>query len=127
MVCGGSLLGLGHWSLRFIGSQTNLISGAMMIVFLIIALLEANHSQAGSILLSKNEVPFFKASLFAGGLTIILLMLFFRSTDLNLWAMIIAQGIGNLYNNWKWPHEVYKLLNIKGRDFLNSISDLRSS
>ena len=67
-VIGGlGLLLLGVRTLNFIGSQTLLMPTLLIAIALIISLLENNHAIAGGILLSKNEVPFFKASLFAGG------------------------------------------------------------
>jgi len=116
-VCGIGLILLGDEILKLIGSKTLLLSKPMISVFLIISLLEANQSLAGTILLSKNEVPFFKASLVAGLITVLLLFILFENLEIKLWSAILAQGIANLlYNNWKWPHVVYKLLNVNLKD-----------
>ena len=114
---GMGLIALGEWALNSIGSQTPLIPNMMMLISIIISLLENNHAIAGGILLTKNEVPFFKAALFAGGITVLLLILLFKFTNLGLWAMIIAPGISQLiYQNWKWPYEVIKDLGINKKD-----------
>ena len=84
---------------------------------IIISFLENNHSIAGMILLSKNEVPFFKAALFSGAATILLLIVFFRITNFGLLTMILAPGIAQgVYQNWKWPIVVVKELKITSRD-----------
>jgi len=119
LICGIVLIFAGNWMLLLIKSRTELLSPLMICVVIVISFLENNHSVAGSILLSKNEVPFFKASLLSGVLTIALLFIFFRFTTLNVWAMIISPGIAQLYNNWKWPYEVQKQLNIKRKDIKN--------
>jgi O-antigen/teichoic acid export membrane protein len=118
---GLALLGLGEWALTFIGSKTHLIPSTIILVALIISLLENNHSIAGGILLSSNEVPFFKASLIAGATTIILLIIMFYFGHLGLWALILAPGIAHLYNNWRWPYEVIKQLNISKQDIKKMI------
>ena len=43
------------------------------------------------VLSTKNEIPFFKASLFAGGLMLILLFIFLRYTTLGIWSLILAR------------------------------------
>jgi O-antigen/teichoic acid export membrane protein len=117
-----ALIFIGQWALNLINSATPLIPSTMLIVALIILFLENNHAVAGGILLTKNEVPFFKASLFAGAITLILLFLLLQYTQLNLWAMIIAPGIAQgLYQNWKWPKDVKNELKIKRKDIASVI------
>ena len=97
----------------------------MILTLIIISFLEINHSLAGGILLSKNEVPFFKASLFAGVVTIILLLFFFQYTDIGIWAMILAPGIAQgLYQNWKWPLVVFNELEITLKDVFKSFRSI---
>ncbi len=121
IIGGISLIFLGDWLLHLIGSQTSLISLNLMIIAIIISILEKNHSLAGAVLVSKNEVPFFKASIFAALLTMILLILLFQITKSGIWVMIVAPGLAQIiYQNWKWPYEVVKDLGI-------SLSDVRVS
>ena len=135
-IAGGlCLLLFGEWGLSFIHSKTRLIPNEIILAALIISLLENHHSIAGGILLSKNEVPFFKAALVSGLGTILLLLLLFRFTDLGIWAMVLAPGIAQgLYQNWKWPLVVLKEFEITFQDvimtfkgFLNSIPFLQVS
>jgi len=122
-IAGGlGLLLFGEWGIKLIGSQTQIMPRILIFVAVIISLLESNHSIAGSILLSKNEVPFFKAALLSGGTTLLLLLLFFQFTNLSLWAMIASPGLAQgAYQNWKWPIVVYKELEIKQSDVAKSI------
>ena len=120
---GLTLVLLGSGALNLIKSQTQLLPVTLIAVALIISLLESNHAIAGGILLTNNEVPFFKASLFAGATTILLVLLLLNFTTMGIWAMILAPGIAHLYNNWKWPYEVVKQLNIKFSHLL--FTDLR--
>ena len=121
--CGLALLILGKHGLDSIGSQTQLLPNIVLLMAVIISFLENNHAIAGGILLTNNEVPFFKASLAAGAITIILLIVMFYFTNMRLWAMILAPGIAHLYNNWKWPYEVIKQLDISLKDVSKSIVD----
>jgi O-antigen/teichoic acid export membrane protein len=109
-VAGGSVLLLfGNWGMNLIGSKTPLLPNVYIAVALFVALLEANHGIAGNFLLTKNQVPFFKAALIAGLTTVILLFLFLRFLSIGLWALILSGGIAQIiYQNWKWPLEVVK-------------------
>jgi len=112
LICGISLLYLGNLALYLIGSKTPLLHQSVMALALVVALLETNHSMAGSILLTKNEVPFFKASLFSGVVTVILLFVFLKYTQIGVWGMVLAPGIAQgCYQNWHWPAVVIKELN----------------
>jgi O-antigen/teichoic acid export membrane protein len=108
----------GDWALRQIGSQTCLLPKSYIVVMLLFSLSNVNHSIAGSTILTKNEVPFFNAIMIAGGMTIALLLLLLECTSLGIWGIILAPGIANLYNNWKWPYEVCSQLRISIRDIL---------
>lgn len=116
-VGGTVLLILGDWALILIGSQTQLIPRLLILAAVVISFLESNHSIAASILLTKNEVPFFKASLLSGCSTILLLLLFFHLRNFGLWVMIAAPGFAQgVYQNWKWPIAVIKELKITQSD-----------
>ena len=109
LVCGIGVAVSGNWLLELIDSKTFLFGGALLFVTLLVAFLEQNHSMAASFLLSKNEVPFFRASLISAGATLILLFLFLGYFEIGLWGLILAPGIAQLcYQNWKWPLEMIK-------------------
>jgi O-antigen/teichoic acid export membrane protein len=117
IVFGAGLLCFGDWALNLIGSHTHLLHKSFIALALFTAFLDSNHALAGGILGTKNEVPFFKASLFAGGLTLLLLFLSFRFTNWGVLGMLLAPGIAQVcYQNWHWPAEVIKELKIGKND-----------
>jgi O-antigen/teichoic acid export membrane protein len=106
------LILLGNWALSIIGSKTLLLQKEMLFGLLLITFLEKNHAIAGGFLLSKNEVPFFRASIAAGLITVALLVTFFIFFDWGIWTMILAPGIAQIiYQNWRWPYVLLKDLN----------------
>ena len=111
--------------LRVIGSDTQLLSNNLIILFLVISFLETNHGIASIIILSKNEVPFFKASIISGLFTVIFLFILLRFTELGLVALIIAPGLIQLsYQNWKWPYETIKELKIKSNEIISILKSI---
>lgn len=113
LVCGVGLLIFGEWALNIIGSHTLLIPNYLLCLAVITSFLETNLSIAGSILLTKNIVPFLKASLISGGAIIIGLLLLFNLTNGGLIIMILIPLIVDIaYQAWKWPLDVIHDLNI---------------
>jgi O-antigen/teichoic acid export membrane protein len=113
------LIFFGQWALNVIGSQTLLLSRLFIVVALVVCWLELNHAIAGQVLLTKNEVPFFKASLFAGGFTLVLLFLFLGYTHWGVWGLVFAPGMAQgCYQNWKWPMKVIEELGVKKGDII---------
>jgi O-antigen/teichoic acid export membrane protein len=113
---------LGDWVVSFLmKSQTPLMDRHFVAVALVVSLLEINHALAGNILLTKNEVPFFKAALFSGSLTLFLLFVFLGYAHIGAWGMILAPAIAQgCYQNWKWPKVVIKELQVKKYDVYTS-------
>lgn len=119
LLSGLVLITLGNDILTLLGSKTLFINKLLLFIIIIINFLENNHSMAGSILLTRNEVPFFKASLTFGFLTVLLLIFFLNYTKMGLWSLILAPGISQgIYQNWKWPLEVVKELKISLNDYI---------
>ncbi|MDR2520913.1 MAG: hypothetical protein LBC54_03095 [Bacteroidales bacterium OttesenSCG-928-I14] len=117
-VCGSILLIFGNRILYFIESKTPLLSNLFIVFTLFISFFETNYINAAGIILTKNEVPFFKASLFSFVAIFILLFLFFQYTSIGIWGMVIARAIvQGAYQIWKWPVEVIKELKIRKCDF----------
>ena len=116
---GVGLLITGEWLLNQIGSNTHLVSPSILFITLIVTFLEANHSAAGTLLVTKNEVPFFRASLLSGAFTVCLLLLFLYVFKLSVISLVLAPGIAQIvYQNWKWPLEVKRDLGISVRNLL---------
>ena len=116
LVCGGALVVLGDLALELIGSQTSLLPESLIILALVTSLIENNKMMAGNIILSKNEVPFFKASLISGGVIILLLYSVMNFYNGGLLALIIIPLLVDLsYQAWKWPLVVFRDLHVSFR------------
>jgi len=114
IICGTSLLCLGDWLLYLFSSKTPLLNKSLIGFALLISFLETNHGIAMGFLLTKNEVPFFKAALLSGGITVLLLFIFFKFLKFGVWGMVLAPGIvQGCYQNWRWPMFVIKEFNKK--------------
>jgi O-antigen/teichoic acid export membrane protein len=112
------VLFFGDSALRLIKSETVLVPGSLFIIAMVVSFLEMNHSSAGGILLTKNEVPFFKPSIISGIATAFLMYIFLGWTNIGLLSLFLAPGLVDIaYQSWKWPYEVIKDLKISFRDF----------
>lgn len=99
----------GNWALSVIRSETVLLPTAMLVVLAIQCYLDTNHANAADFLTSKNEVPFFKASLLSAAGVVVVLYIFETQLNMGLWGMILAPAIVQaLYQNWRWPLMVIK-------------------
>ena len=130
LVCGAGLVLVGPAFLKFFGSQTQLLSAAMMIVMLFFAFLESNYGIANSFILSGNEVPYMKSSIITGILSASLLLVLLKFTLFSTWAMILAPGVAaSLYLYWKWPLVAAKKLALRPIDYyhvaIQTIKELR--
>lgn len=112
VLCGIFIILFGNDILVLLKSKTLLLSSVMIMTILLILMLEKNHAIAGGFLVSKNEVPYFKAAIISGVVTVILLFVFIKILHWGVWGMILAPGITQLaYQNWKWP--LYLLQDLK--------------
>lgn len=104
----------GDWMLSVLKSNTTLLPTSLLILIFVQHYLEYNHSNAAQYLLSRNEVPFFKASLISAGCVLLLLGVFVVWLDMGMLGMILAPMIvQGVYQNWKWPLEVVRELRVK--------------
>ena len=104
----------GDWMLSELKSNTTLLPTSLLILIFVQHYLEYNHSNAAQYLLSRNEVPFFKASLISAGCVLLLLGVFVVWLDMGMLGMILAPMIvQGVYQNWKWPLEVVRELRVK--------------
>jgi hypothetical protein len=111
------LIFLGGWGLLLIKSNTLLLPALFIIVALLVFFFSLIYGTAEAVLLTKNEVPFYKASLLTGIATVVLLFVFLHYTNLGVWSLILAPGIAQaVYSDWKWPVVVAKELEIKKQD-----------
>ncbi|HRZ97462.1 MAG TPA: hypothetical protein P5084_07885, partial [Paludibacter sp.] len=114
IVGGSALILFGNWGLHVLKAQTFLLSNSMIVIILLITFLEKNHAVAGGFLVTKNEVPYFKAAIISGISTVIVLFGLIKIAHLGVWGMILAPGLVQLaYQNWKWPLVLMRQLNSK--------------
>jgi O-antigen/teichoic acid export membrane protein len=101
----------GNMMLNLIASRTQLLPLEQLLLFGGVIALEMNHSLAASYITTKNEVPFVKAAIYSGVAIIILSLV--TVSQWGVWGLIVAQGGVQLaYNNWKWPREAFKDLDV---------------
>ena len=101
----------GDWMLGVLKSSTLLLPTGLLVMLFIQYYLEYNHANAAQYLLSRNEVPFFKASLISAVGVLVLLGVFVVWFDMGVLGMILSPMIVQaLYQNWKWPLEVVREL-----------------
>lgn len=104
-ICGSEIMDM-------INAKTKLLPTTELVLLGFVFLLELNHSIAATYLTTINHVPFVPASLLSAIANIILSLLLIHS--FGVLGIIFSQGITQfLYNNWKWPYEAIKHLNIK--------------
>ncbi len=103
------LVCLGPIVLSLIGSKATLPDTPMLIVFLVINLLEANHSNYCTLISMGNSIPFYKPGLFFAVTIAVLDFFVLKYTELSLWGIVLVQGLVQLsFNNWYWPRWVCK-------------------
>jgi O-antigen/teichoic acid export membrane protein len=113
------LILLAPYLLKIIHSNVELPSISLLVLYSIILLLENNHSNFASFIITDNTVPFVESSLIAG--VIIALGSYFslRYTTLGILGLILVQGLCQLaYANWKWPYVVCREFKISFPHFL---------
>jgi len=130
IVCGIGLIVVGPFLLNVIHSKTQLLTTTMIFVLLLGALFDSNQNMATSFLLTGNEVPFMKPTIYTGILSLCILLFGLYFTKIGVWAMIIAPFIAlSVYSYWKWPLVVSKQLKIKPSDYITTfvsiVKDLR--
>ena len=118
LVGGLCIICLGPPALDIIRSKTNLMPFYLTLTAIVISFLETNHSTAGNILLTRNEVPFFKASLISGACIVAGLFISLKFTGLGIYSLVLIPLLVDVaYQSWKWPYEVHKDLNIRLADY----------
>jgi O-antigen/teichoic acid export membrane protein len=123
--CGFFLLFFGKKAFDYIGSSTELMSPMLIAVAFFLSYVEAVIGSSGSVLLTKNEVPFFKAALISGFGILLGLIFSFKFFTPNLWILILVPLAVDLsYQAWKWPLEVVKEFRIKRKDVHHSLINI---
>ena len=113
IIGGAGLLVFGDWALNLIDSKTLLLNQSLVILALFLSFVENNISCAGGFLLTKNDVPFFKAAIISGLCIVIGILLVLKYMDLGVLGLLfVPLSVHISYSAWKWPWEVIKDLQI---------------
>lgn len=100
---------LGPFILNILGSNVQLPNNRIVLIFSLIILLEGNHSNFASFIITKNNVPFVKSSLIAGMVIILGDYFSLTHTEFGIMGLVVIQALVQLsYANWKWPYIVCK-------------------
>ncbi|MEI8250930.1 MAG: hypothetical protein WCF98_07145 [Synechococcus sp. ELA057] len=95
--------------LTFFGKPSLSLPLSALMLILITAGLESNHSLFATLLLVDNCVPFLSASIVSGVLIICGLYFALITYGQGLFAALMVPFLVQLsYNNWKWPKEAMK-------------------
>ena len=115
---------LGPLALVLAHSSTPLLPAPWLLALGLIFLLEVNHSVAATYLTTVNRIPFVAAALVSGGAIALLSLLL--AGRYGVGGLIVAQGGVQLaYNNWKWPLEAWKTLDLNlGRSLRRLLGNL---
>jgi len=114
-----ALIFIGPWVLSVINSNAVLPAIHILAIYLLITLLENNHSNFATLIVTKNEIPFLKPALIAGGLIALGSYLTLEYTTWGILGLVLVQGLSQiLYNNWKWPLLVFREFNIRPCGFI---------
>jgi len=109
LILGAGFVILGPWLLSLIGSKAVLPVTGVLILYLVIMLLEGNHSFFSSLFVIGNTVPFMWISLITGGLIALGCYLSLTFTGWGILGLVLVQGVVQIaYNNWKWPLVICK-------------------
>ncbi|MDR0812276.1 MAG: lipopolysaccharide biosynthesis protein [Paludibacter sp.] len=123
VVLGGLFILLGNPILIFIHSKTLLLSGGYLFLMLLFMFLEQNQGIAQNVILAKNEVAFFKANIFSGVFSVLLLLVMFKYTSFGVLSLILCTGLTmTAYLNWRLPFVLIKKLNLTLHDYITVIS-----
>lgn len=110
---------LGPWALSIIHSNADLPVLYILLLYLIVAFLEENHSNFCIFITTGNKIPFVPAALIAGALICVGDYLVLKFTSLGLLGVVAVQGLIQLaYNNWHWPKIVLDEFRISYPHFL---------
>lgn len=105
--------------LVFIKSKATLPIANILVIYLIVMLLETNHSFFATLIIIGNSVPFMWIALITGGLIAVGSYFSLAFTDLGLLGLVLIQGIVQLsYNNWKWPCVILRKYDMNFLTFL---------
>jgi O-antigen/teichoic acid export membrane protein len=125
VVLGILLLFFGQFAFDLMHSKTHLLCNKYLLLMIVFSFFEVNQNIAINMLLSKNEVPYFKSLLITAISGIVILFALLNITSLGVLALILAPNIALCtYQNWKWTIVVNKEVQLKVKDYFIVISNI---
>ena len=123
-----SVVFAGEPLLLFIGSSTSLLSVKLMLLLFLASLFESMTQLSTSVLLSRNEVPHYKAQMVTAITTLLVLVLALRFSDGSVTLLVVIPFAAQLvYQHWRWNLKVWRELGIKPSDYLTGIKSVYKS
>ncbi len=114
------IIEIGPYILIKLNSNINLPSFNILLLYSIVSILEANHSNFATLILTENKIPFVNSTIILGGAIIIGNLISINFTNFGILGLIAVQGIVQLsYANWKWPKVVLNYFKLNYLQFLN--------
>lgn len=114
-----SFIILGPWFLRLIHSNAALPAVGVILLYCLVVLLENNHSNFATFIVTGNKIPFVESSLIIGAAISIGSFLVLKYTSLGILGLVLVQGLCQIcYANWKWPYVVCREFHISFFRFL---------
>ncbi|MBD1221303.1 hypothetical protein IC602_01605 [Virgibacillus halodenitrificans] len=99
----------GEFILNIINSNVSILPREYLLVMMIYLFLYNNQLIFGSFIATKNELPHYKAFLISSLLVVITQFFLMNIVTPTLWNLLFPiLFIQMVYNNWKWPYEVFK-------------------
>lgn len=119
---------LGDSLLTFIGSNVPLLSRGLLLLLFVASLLEAITQLSTSYLMSRNQVPHYKAQSITAIASLLLLLFALNVSDEGVLMLILIPMLVQIaYQHWRWTSRVIKELKIVPRDYLNGIKSIYKS
>lgn len=101
------LIFLGPLVLIVIESNSILPPVHILTLYCVVVLLEINHSNFATIIVTGNDVPFVKASILAGIAIVLCSFVALHYFSAGIMGLVLSQGFCQLvYGNWIWPKYV---------------------
>ncbi|GAB1473240.1 hypothetical protein MASR2M69_06810 [Bacteroidota bacterium] len=114
--------------LVFIGSSTTLLPMNLMLLLFIASLFESLTQLSTSVLMSRNEVPHYKAQMVTAITALLVMVLALRFSDGGVTLLVVIPFAAQLvYQHWRWTLKVWRELGIKPKDYLSGIKSVYKS
>lgn len=115
-------------ALEFIGSSTPLLPIGLMLLLFFASLLESLTQLSTSVLLSRNEVPHYKAQSITALVAVILMFVALEYSNAGVIALIaIPLVVQLLYQHWRWTTKLWQELEVTPSDYLDGFKSLYKS